>query len=148
MPIRYELTESIRTSPERAFALIDDLSATQRWLPPCVSLEKIGSGPNAVGDQLHYVFQQGGRQQEMSGEILARVPNERLYCKYVDSQFEVEVDLRVAPGPDGTLSTHIIQITPKSWLGKLFSPLIRLGLKKQTHEAAANLKKLLETESA
>ncbi len=144
MPIRYEHAETVATTPERAFAFIDDLPLTAKWLPPCVSLTKLGDGPNAPGDKLHYVFKQGGRQSEMAGEILTRVPGERLHCKYADNSFEVSVDLRVAAAPGGTLTTHIIEISPKSFIGKLMSPLIRLGLGKQTRDAAANLKKLLE----
>lgn len=145
MPIRYEHVEIIHATPERAFAAIDNLPLTAKWLPPCVSLEKVGSGPNAVGDKLRYVFKQGGRQSEMAGEILVRAPGERLKCKYVDSAFEVVVDLHVAAAPDGARTTHIIEITPKTFMGKLMSPLIRLGLSKQTRDAAANLKKLLES---
>jgi hypothetical protein len=145
MPIRYEHTETVHTTPERAFAAIDDLPLTAKWLPPCVSLEKLGPGPNAPGDKLRYVFKQGGRQSEMAGEILARAPGQRLHCRYFDSAFEVVVDLRVAAAPGGTATTHIIEITPKTLMGKLFSPLIRLGLGKQTREAAANLKQLLES---
>jgi carbon monoxide dehydrogenase subunit G len=145
MPIRYEHSETVRTTPERAFAAIDDLQLTAKWLPPCVSLEKIGSGPNAAGDKLRYVYKQGGREGEMAGEILARTPGERLHCKYSDSTFDVSVDLRVAAASGGALTTHIIEITPKRLLAKLMSPLIRLGLGKQTREAAANLKKLLES---
>lgn len=145
MGIRYEHAETIRTTPERAFAAIDNLPLTAKWLPPCVSLEKVGSGPNAVGDRLRYVFKQGGQQGEMAGEILDRTPGQRLHCKYFDNSFEVAVDLRVAPAPEGTLTTHIIEITPKTLMGKLMSPLIRLGLGKQTRDAAANLKRLLES---
>ena len=145
MPIRYEHSETIRTTPERAFAAIDDLPLTAKWLPPCVSLEKIGSGPNATGDKLRYVFKQGGRQGEMAGEIIARTPDERLHCIYVDRAFDVSVDLRVAGAAEGALTTHIVEITPKTFMGKLMSPLIRLGLGKQTRDAAANLKKLLES---
>jgi hypothetical protein len=148
VPIRYQHTETVRTTPARAFAAIDDLPLTAKWLPPCVSLEKVGSGPNAPGDKLRYVYKQGGRQSEMAGEIVARTPGERLHCKYYDSMFEVSVDLRVAAAPEGTLTTHIIEITPKRFLGKLMSPLIRLGLGKQTRDAAANLKKLLESTAA
>jgi len=144
MPIRYEHVEPVATTPESAFAAIDDLPLTAKWLPPCVSLTKIGDGPNAPGDRLRYVFTQGGRQSEMDGEILARVPGERLFCRYSDSAFDVSVDLRVAPASGGALTTHIIEIAPKTLLGKLMSPLIRLGLGKQTRDAAANLKKLLE----
>jgi hypothetical protein len=148
MPIRYEHSEIIGTTPERAFAAIDDLALTAKWLPPCVSLEKVGAGPNAPGDKLRYIYKQGGRRGEMAGEIIARTPGERLHCKYFDNTFEVSVDLRVAAASDGALTTHIIEIRPKRFLGKLMSPLIRLGLGKQTREAAANLKKLLESTPA
>ena len=81
----------------------------------------------------------------MAGEILARTPGERLHCRYVDGSFEVSVDLRVGADPAGTLTTHIIEITPKTFVGRLMSPLIRLGRGKQTRDAARNLKKLLES---
>ena len=144
MPIRFQHVETIRTTPERAFAAIDDLPLTAKWLPPCVSLTKMSSGPNAPGDKLRYVYKQGGRQAEMAGEIVARTPGERLHCKYGDRAFDISVDLRVAPAPLGTLTTHIIEITPKTWVCKLMSPLIRLGVSRQTRAAAANLKRLLE----
>jgi hypothetical protein len=148
MAIRCQHVETIRATPERTFAVIDDLPLTAKWLPPCVSLEKVGSGPNAPGDKLRYVYKQGGKTAEMAGEIVARTPGERLHCKYFDSMFEVSVDLRVAAAPDGAVTTHIIEITPKRFMAKLMSPLIRLGLGKQTREAAANLKKLLESTAA
>ena len=148
MPIRYQHVETVATTPDQAFATIDNLPMTAKWLPPCVSLSKVGSGPNATGDKLRYVFSQGGRQGEMTGEILARVPGERLHCKYSDSSFDVSVDLRVAPAVGGASTTHIIEISPKTPLGKLMGPMIRLGLGKQTRDAAANLKRLLETASA
>lgn len=144
MPIRYQHAETVATTPERAFAAIDNLPLTAKWLPPCVSLAKVGDGPNAPGDKLHYVYKQGGRQREMGGEILTRVPGERLHCMYTDSSFDVSVDLRVAAAPGGALITHTIEISPKTFLGKLMWPLIRLGVGKQTRDAAVNLKKLLE----
>jgi hypothetical protein len=148
MPIRYQHTETVRATPERVFAAIDNLPLTAQWLPPCVSLEKVGTGPNAPGDKLRYVYKQGGRQGEMAGEILTRTPGERLHCKYFDSAFEVSVDLYVAAAPEGALTMHVIEIAPKKFLAKLMSPLIRLGLGKQTRDAAANLKKLLEAPPA
>jgi hypothetical protein len=138
----------VGTTPQIAFAAIDDLPLTAQWLPPCVSLEKVGSGPNAPGDTLLYVYKQGGKTSKMDGEIIARTPGERLHCKYFDAMFDVSVDLRVSATSDGTLTTHIIEITPKTIVAKLMSPLIRLGLGKQTRDAAANLKKLLESTPA
>lgn len=145
MPIRFEHVETVAASPERAFALIDDLPATAQWLPPCVSLSKIGAGPNAPGDKLRYVYRQGGREAEMEGSILERIPGERLHCRYADGAFEVSVDLRVAAAPGGATTTHIIEIAPKTFVGRLMSPLIGMGLAKQTRDAATNLKKILES---
>jgi hypothetical protein len=148
MSIRVQHTVTVATSPERAFAVIDDLPLTAKWLPPCVSLEKVGSGPNAPGDKLRYVYKQGRRQAEMAGEILTRSPGQRLHCKYCDNYFDVFVDLRVAQAPGGALTTHIIEITPKTLFGRLMGPVIRLGVGRQTRNAANNLKKLLEATAA
>ena len=145
MPMQFQHDEIVRTTPERAFAAIDNLPLTADWLPPCISLKKVNDGPNAVGDKLQYVYKQGGREAEMVGEILSRVPGERLHCKYQDSMFEVFVDLRVSAKEADTLTTHIVEIIPKTFTGKLMAPLIRIGLRKQTREAAKNLKQLLET---
>lgn len=145
MAIRYEHAQTIRATPDRTFALIDNLPRTAEWLPPCVSLEKVGSGPNAAGDQLRYVFRQGGREGRMTGEIVARTPGEQLHCLYHDDAFDVSVDLRVTAAPGGAHCSHIIEITPKTFMGRLMSPLIRLGLGKQTREAADNLARLLES---
>ncbi len=147
MAIRFEHTETIQTTPQRAFEVIDDLPLTAQWLPPCVSLNKVGDGPNAPGDKLRYVFKQGGHQGEMEGEIVDREDGQRLHCRYFDKAFEVAVDLCVDDAPEGVTTTHIVEITPKGLMGKLMSPLIRRGLTKQTREAAANLKRLLESES-
>ncbi len=146
MIIACQHSQPVKTTPQQAFALIDDLPRTAQWLPPCASLEKLGAGPNAKGDALRYVYKEGGRTREMSGVILERVPGERLYTQYDDPMFQVVVDLRVRSDPLGALTEHHIQITPKTLIGKLMSPLIKLGLKKQTRDAAANLKRLLEAE--
>ena len=145
MPIQFTHKETVRATPERVFSLIDDLPATSKWLPPCVSLEKVGDGANEPGDELRYVYKQGGKQAEMAGTIVARVPNEQLHCKYFDSMFDVSVDLHVTPCSDGAITTHAIEITPKSFMGRLMGPLIRMGLRKQTRDAAKNLKALIES---
>lgn len=148
MPIRCEHVEIVKTSPERAFAMIDDLPRTAEWLPPCVSLNKVGEGPNASGDTLEYVYKQGGQTGRMKGTIAERIPGEKLHCIYEDSMFTVSVDMRVAPDPAGAKMTHIIEMTPRKLIAKLFTPLVKIGIRKQTTDAAVNLKKLLEGEQS
>ena len=56
----------------------------------------------------------------------------------------VVVDLRVSASTSGSTMTHVITITPKTMAGKFMSPLIRMGLPKQTQDAMDSLKKMLE----
>jgi hypothetical protein len=81
LSIRCEHSLTVRVSPETAIAAIDKLPLTAKWLPPCVSLAKLGSGPNAPGDKLKYGYKQGGKHGTMEGKFLTRVPGERLHCK-------------------------------------------------------------------
>lgn len=148
MPIEYQHAEPVRTTPERAFAAIDDLPLTAKWLPDCVSLEKVDPGPTAVGHRLRYVYRQGGKQGEMAGEVMARVPGERLHCVYRDPMFEVSVDMRIERAADGVTMHHHMAITPLSMAGRLMSPLISLSLGKRTREAAGNLREMLEAAGA
>lgn len=147
MAIRCEHEEIVKCAPEKAFSVIDDLPRTAEWLPPCVLLEKVGDGPNEPGDTLRYVYRQGGQTGTMAGRIVARVPGERLHCIYEDSMFVVSVDLNVASAPEGTRCLHAIEMTPKKLIAKLFMPIVKFGLRKQTADAAVNLKKLLEAEA-
>jgi uncharacterized protein YndB with AHSA1/START domain len=143
MSISCELSVDVAATPERAFALIDDLPKTPQWLGPCTALVKMTPGPNSVGDKLRYDYSQGGRSGTMDGEILERKANERLVCRYRDAQMEVLVDLRISPAPGGARLTHLITITPQTMMGKLMTPLIKMALPKQTQEAMDNLKRML-----
>ena len=145
MPILCEHSIEVHSTPERAFALLDDLAQTPKWLGPCTAIEKLVPGPNAVGDKLKYSYQQGGRAGIMDGEILVRTPSEKLVFHYVDRMMDVSVDLSIVPIQGGSKLTHIITITPLTFMGKIMSPCIRLTLPKQTRQSMENIKKLLET---
>jgi len=146
MALQCNHSVEVHCSPEKAFAFIDDLPQTPKWLGPCTAIEKLSPGPNAVGDKLKYSYNQGGKDRTMEGEILERVEPSKLVCRYFDSMFEVLVDLNVQKSPSGAVLQHVITMTPKSFFAKLLSPLIRMGLPKQTRDAMAALKSLLESE--
>jgi carbon monoxide dehydrogenase subunit G len=144
MPIRYEHTIHVARPPERVFALIDDVGQTPRWLARCTGIEKLDPGENHVGTRLRYAYKDGGRTGVMDGSITERKPNERLTLHYQDKMMAVVVDFRLAPGGDGTELTNAFEITPRTFLAKLFSPFIRHGLPTQTLTAMTAMKKLLE----
>lgn len=146
MPISTRHSEIIRVTPEKAFALLDDLPATAQWLPGCVSLENTSSGPNRQGDILRYVFREGRRESEMEGVIATRVPGERLHCVYTDSAFIVSADMRVEPESGQTRLTNIIGVTPRTLMGWLMWPMIRFCLGGHVRKATANIRKILESD--
>src|SRR5438477_10262015 len=147
MPIHYEHSVDVAREPQRAFAVLDDVSQTPKWLARCTGIEKLTPGPNAVGTKLRYSFKEGGRSGVMDGEIVARTPNERLTMKYADKMMDVTVDFRMAKSGSGTRLTHAIEITPKTFMAKLFSPLIKRQLPKQTVTAMETLRGLPESEN-
>jgi hypothetical protein len=144
VPICCEHSVNVKASPEGAFALLDDLSQTPKWLGPCTAIEKLSPGPNEVGDKLRYSYKQGGRAGTMDGEILTRTPNRKLIVRYFDMMMEVLIDFDVCPTSSGSRLTHVITITPRSFMAKLMSPFIRLALPKQTRQAMEKLKGMLD----
>ena len=147
MSIHFEYAIDVDQTPEQAFALFDDLSRTPEWLAPCTALEKLTPGENAVGDKLKYHYREGGRTGTMDGEITIRVPNERITCRYWDKMFEIVVDSRVSKTPNGAKLTNSIDMTPKTFLFKLMSPLMRKPLAKQTINAMESLRAILAAQN-
>jgi uncharacterized protein YndB with AHSA1/START domain len=144
MVIRFEHSVDVARGPDKAFALLDDFAQTPKWLERCAELTPVTSGPHAEGTKLRYRYQEGGRTGTMDGEITERIPNERLTMRYADKMMEVVVDFRIAKTDGGARLTHAIDITPRTFVAGLMSPLIRRQLPKQTVTAMECLKALLE----
>ena len=62
---------------------------------------------------------------------------------YGDKMMEVSVDFHMVPNGAGTKLTHTIEMSPKSFFTKLFAPMIRRQIPKQTVAAMESLRGLL-----
>lgn len=143
MSISFEHTLDVPAAPTTVFAILDDVERTPEWLTRCVGMEKLSTGPTGVGTRLRYAFRDAGREGVMEGEVTAHEPGRRLTMRFDDSQMTALVDFRVAPAGDGATSlTHAIELTPKTFAGKLFAPLIRRKLPAQTIHAMEALRSL------
>ena len=145
MSIHHEHAVDVRCSPDKAFAFLDDFSATPKWLERCTHIETLSAGAHAAGTKLRYGYREAGRTGTMDGEVSAYTPNERLAMRYSDAMMDVAVEFRIAVAGSGARVTQIIDITPKSLVVKLASPLIRRQLPPQTATALQKLKVLLES---
>jgi len=129
---------------EEVFAFVDDEGKTPQWLGLCVSLARASDGPKGVGTKLHYVHREGGRAASMDGVVTAYEPGQRLGMNYTDRAFDVAVDFWLAAADGGTTLRHATAITPKTFVGRLMSPLIGGMTRRQMQKDLQMLKGLLE----
>ena len=142
----YSHTETVNASPAAVFAILDDVTRAPEWLKRCTRLDNVSGGPTEVGTRLRYHYKQGRRTGVMDGAVVAREQDRKLTNRFTDTMMDVTVDFDVAPGPSPqqTTLTHTITIDTKG-VGKVFTPMIRLGLPGQTTGAMAELKRLAES---
>ena len=138
-------TLSVSAAPRTIFAIVDDFTKTPQWLSRCTGIDKLDDGPNDVGTQLRYHYQQGRRSGVMDGQIIAREPDRHFAMKFTDRMMDVTVDFVAASDGVGTTLTHTIDIATKGF-GRVFTPLIRRDLPKQTMDAMTKLKAMAESQ--
>ena len=140
---RFAHTLSVSAPPSAVFSIIDDFTRTPQWLSRCTGIDKLDPGPNDVGTRLKYHYDDGRRTGTMDGQVVAREPDRHFAMKFTDKLMDVTVDFVAASDGVGTSLTHTIDIAAKGF-GKLFTPLIRRTLPKQTMDAMTKLKALAE----
>src|SRR5680860_297798 len=109
----------------------------------------LDDGPNKTGTRLKYHYKDGKRTGEMDGHITVHDPDNHITMLYTDKMMDVTVDFVALLGKaEGTTSlTHTIDIRTKGF-GKIFSPIIRRTLPKQTTDAMNRLKALAASSAA
>lgn len=148
MAIRAEATIEIAKPPSVVFGFIEDFSQAPMWLEGCVQLAQISAGPRGAGKALRYVHRQGGRQGEMAGTIAAYEPGRRLALGFADSGFEIAVEVVITKADGRTFVHHSVEITPRSFMGRLMSPMLKGFNRKQVERNAARLKERVEALAA
>jgi hypothetical protein len=140
--IRSESSVKIPKTAAAVFAVVADLGRAPAWLESCVLLKVAGDGALKHGAKLQYVYRQGSRPGEMDGEVTAFEPNARLAMHLTDRKFEVAMEIALGDEHGDTRVTHTITITPKTFGGRLMSPLIRMGNRRQVKMNLVRLKRL------
>lgn len=143
MAIQFEHTIEVTQKPEQVFAVLADITKTPLWLARCTGIEQQSGGPLQVGSKLKYSYKEPGQSGVMDGEVVTLQENSNLAFRYWDSMMEVSVRFAMKPSGRGTSLTHSIEITPKTLIAKMMSPLIRSRMPKQTITAMNALASLL-----
>jgi hypothetical protein len=72
---RFSHTLSVSAPPAAVFSIVDDFTKTPLWLSRCTGIDKLSDGPNDVGTELRYHYDDGRRSGTMDGQIIAREPD-------------------------------------------------------------------------
>ena len=142
--IRCEATATIARAPAQVFAILDDFKRTPEWNERCVSVTQTSDGPHQPGAGLEYRYRERGREGVMTGTIEAYDPGKKIVMAYTDKVLDVRVTFELATSGGSTVVTHVAEITPKSFIMKLMSPMIRGATRKQTAQIVGKLKTLAE----
>ena len=122
-----------RRAPGAVFAILDDSSRTPEWLLACTGIDKLTDGPTRSAPELRYHYRDAAGRP-MDGEIARHEPGAAPDHALPRQMTDVTVDFRTAPRAPETSLTHEIAIAPKG-IGKLFTPMIKRSLPKQTLDA-------------
>ena len=139
----FQHTIDVAAPVTTVFGILDDIARTPEWLDRCISIEPLSDGPNAVGTQLKYQYQDAGRTGDMAGEIVAYEPGRHLAMRFVDKMTDVTVDFVAEPNGERTTLTHTIDLKTKGF-STLFTPLIMISMPKRTRSSMEKLRSLAE----
>lgn len=143
MAISFTHTIDVPVPVERVFRVVDDPARVPEWLARCVAMEQLTPGPVAVGTKLRYTYRDAGRQGVMDGEVVEREEGSKLVLRFADAQMVAVIGFRTEPSGSGCALTHSVDLEPRSLLPRLFAPLIRRQLPKQTTAAMEELRRLV-----
>jgi len=143
--IRCEVRFDVARKPGDVFAFVDEVRNVPKWLGRCIDLQQTSAPPKRVGSTLRYFYRDpGGHQGEMAGVVTEYEKDRRLTMRFTDPSMAVIVAFRFEPKESGTAVDHAVEITPKTLLTKLMSPLIRGATRRQIEQDTAKLKVLVE----
>lgn len=140
-----ERTVETDRSIEQVWAYLSDFRTTQEWDPPTVSTTRT-SGDGSVGTTYHNVSRFLGHETEVTYEVTAFEPHQRLQLRgdAGDSLDLLDTITLDATSSGGTRVTYHAEFTP-SGAAKLAAPLMPLALKVLADKVAASLEERLRS---
>ena len=117
------LSINIDATPETVFAVVSDVENSPDRIDWFEKVEMLTDGPVRVGTKWRETRRMGKKQSNEEWEMTAfERPNH--FSAYCDSQgYDVEYTMRVDPEGDGSRLTLEMTTRPRTFIGKLMTPL-------------------------
>lgn len=137
-------TIEVARSAEEVFAYVTDPTRMPEWQQGCLS-GRLDTATPQVGSRCTTVRRIGGREREVSTEIVECDPPRRWSDRGLDGPFRAQVDVSVEPavGQRGSRVTIDVDFTGRG-LGKLLVGVVRRQAAKEMPENMRRLQQQLE----
>ncbi len=138
-----QIQRSVETSaaPAAVFAYLSDFTTTNEWDPGTVRTT-LASGDGGPGTTYHNVSSFGGRETELTYEVVERVPDTRFALRGTKKTVVAHDTMELQPHGSGTRVTYTADFEFKG-LAKLVVPFLGPAFKKLGDEAEVGLREAL-----
>jgi uncharacterized protein YndB with AHSA1/START domain len=136
--MRLEQQIHIARPPQEVFAFVTDTTRLADWQKGTVEVRRSGSGPLAVGEQLHEVHAALGKRMESVFEVTRADPGRAFTLKAVDGPVLLDGHWEFAADNGGTEVRFVGEGPVRGWMKPL--------LARQFRGHHKRLKRLLESE--
>jgi uncharacterized protein YndB with AHSA1/START domain len=143
MPFTFAIETPIDRPPAEVFAVVTDLGRLREWQPLIVEVEQLDAGPLGVGTRLREVREVRGRRLEQTVEVAAHEPGRHFGMRVLEGPLPVDGDLHFEPDGAGTRLRLVATGRPHG-AQRLFSPLLRAGLRREFRKQYAALREVVE----
>jgi uncharacterized protein YndB with AHSA1/START domain len=141
-----EESVEIARSPEEVFAYLSELDKHGEWQDQIQASRFETEGPVRVGTRVTDTRKMGGQEREVTYEVVAFDPPNRVEFKVVDGPVRPHGVLTVEPLDGGARSRVTLALDFEGrGPGRLLLPLVKREAKKQVPHDQAKLKQRLES---
>ena len=133
--------------PEDVFSYVTDPAHLPDWQENVVSVRRVGDGPVGVGSRVVVTRRVGGRDREMTSELVELNPPSSWAVRGVDGPIRGNVKGRVEPLENAERSRLTIELAFETHgIGKLLLPfVVRRQAQAEMPRNQRRLKELLES---
>jgi uncharacterized protein YndB with AHSA1/START domain len=132
---------------EDVFAFVTDVTNDPAWHTDVLEAHKTTDGPPGVGTVWHARFKPAMGISEGDMRVVTFEPNRKQVMEGDVGPMHPTLTYEFEPSGGGTMFTRHVQISVSGWM-KLMSPMIGMMLPRQNKGYLANLKRVLEQQSA
>lgn len=140
-----KVSTTINTYPETVWENLMNPDNLKFWLTDFLSAEHLTDKKGEEGSKSRLRFNERGKEIEVIETVLLSKPHQQYNSRMEHPAFAIENDMRLVSFGQRTELIQTVQFQPKSFITKLFLPLMKGAMKKRSLNELLKLKHFIET---